>query len=368
MEPTSQEGASAAADVTCGKTLSFQLVDKVDLNHIEHISYFDLFTASKSGAVAVVCPEGSPSLSVVYPGTDRPPVLLSEDQAYSSALFINICKGKSGVERELQIEVHRKTSEVQRKSSVGPQEVQRKSSVGPQEMQRKTSAWQEGPENESASQSQEYIAATCTSDKSIHLWNLEDLTFNVVCNMKTTETSELMNLCIIDDTTIAYGDMKPKPDGTHRVYIMKTSTDGWSLRSILNLDVKNIGDMCFVKATDGTPCLVLSCPSEHYVTAVQLVGGETRWTSGEDLMGKECCPWSICTDRINNTIYVADFVKHKLFLLSPEDGTITDSVDLRQFDVIKPFCVRIEGDFIYVSHVGRSRKKKQITKLKKNKD
>ena len=231
------------------------------LDHIEHMSYFDLLTASKSGAVAIVCPEGKPSLSIVYPGTDRPPMVVSNDQVYSSALFIKTPEEKSGIECEFPMD-----------SSTGHGiEVCHKSS-GVMEGMEKGAA-----KDELVSTSKEKLAATCTNNKSIHLWNLDELTSSVTCKMKAAETSELMNLCIIDDTTVAYGDMYPKPDGTHKVYIVNTSTDRWSLRSTLILDIRNIWDMCFIKTTDGTSCLVLSCPSEHCVNAVELVCNLWPW-------------------------------------------------------------------------------------------
>ena len=81
-------------------------------------------------------------------------------------------------------------------------------------------------------------------------------------------------------------------------------------------------------------------------------------------MGRECCPWSICSDN-DNRIYVADFVQHKLFMLSSEEGTVIGSLELHQFGITKPYCVRVKDQYIYVAHVARRGRKKQISKLTK---
>ena len=66
-----------------------------------------------------------------------------------------------------------------------------------------------------------------------------------------------------------------------------------------------------------------------------MVGGHVRWENGKDHM---VCPLSVCRD-MENTVYVADYVKNMLFLFSGEDGALLKSVNLMAHGFLRPFCV-----------------------------
>ena len=155
-----------------------------------------------------------------------------------------------------------------------------------------------------------------------------------------------MSLCVIDDRTVGCGEVYPA-DGYNRIYVLNTETEDWSLgNTVLVKGLKYIWDMCYMKTSDGTSCLVISCPGSPSVQAVEIIGGRIRWKTGVDLMGVDCFPWSVCTDR-DNTVYMTDPVNEKLYLLSAEDGAVIRSVSLRPYGIISPVCVReVEATFM----------------------
>ena len=119
-----------------------------DMIHIDHLAQKDpnnnilnKFSLSSSGAIGIACHGGRPSLSVIYPGSSRPPQALSTEEGYlPSAVFI-------------------------------------------------------------MKSAKECLAATCSN--TIHLWNLEDSTSSIVYKQKLDYRKD-MNLCVIDDRTVAY--------------------------------------------------------------------------------------------------------------------------------------------------------------------
>ena len=115
-----------------------------------------------------------------------------------------------------------------------------------------------------------------------------------------------------------------------------------------------------MKTVDGTPCLLLSCPNDRNVQAVEIVGGRIRWKVGMQQMGEKCCPWSIYTDE-NNTVYVTDWDYQRIHILSGEDGSATRSINLYPYGVRDPHCVRIHDEHIYIGHMDESSKKYQIS-------
>ena len=79
-----------------GDTSALNLIETIKVNHIEIDQifgggFFTKFTVSKSsGAIGIASRRDKPSLSIMYPGSDKPPLVLSRKDEYGSALFITI--------------------------------------------------------------------------------------------------------------------------------------------------------------------------------------------------------------------------------------------------------------------------------------
>ena len=285
-----------------------------DMIHIDHLAQKDpinnilnKFSLSSSGAIGIACHDGRPSLSVIYPGSSRPPQALSTEEGYlyvPSAVFI-------------------------------------------------------------MKSAKDCLAAICSS--TIHLWNLEDNTSSVIYKRKF-DIGFGINLCVIDDRTVAYGEVDPSGDGCQKIYILMTNTQPWSLSSMLVVrGIELIKDMCYMKTTDGTACLLLSCLHDNNVQAVEIVGGRIRWKVGKQQMGEKCFPESICTNE-NNTVYVTDWVCPRIHILSGEDGSAIRSISLKPYGVIHPGCIRVHDQSIYIGHLDESQKKYKISKFRKSID
>ena len=84
----------AGAESQTGNTSMLTLLETIKVNHIERLNILGLFikfTVSElSGSVAITSIQDKPSLSIMYPGTDKPPLVLSRDGKYRSALFVKI--------------------------------------------------------------------------------------------------------------------------------------------------------------------------------------------------------------------------------------------------------------------------------------
>ena len=71
------------------------LCQTMEVNHIAIDPVFSpfftkLFTSELSDSICIASLLEKPSLSVMYPGTDKPPLILSRDDQFSSALFVTI--------------------------------------------------------------------------------------------------------------------------------------------------------------------------------------------------------------------------------------------------------------------------------------
>ena len=242
--------------------------------------------------------EKSPSVSVIYPGIGKPSVILSDDKEFWSSVFMR---------------------------------------------------------NEA-----NLLAATCSHDNSIHLWDVEKGTSSVVYKFQS-DVEERKILCLIDDKTVACRDVGRPVDGVHHVEILSTATEPWSLKTTVRINsVKDIYNMCYMQTVDGTACLLLCSPRDHMVQAVEVIGGHVRWDSGKQQQMKR--PLSVCTDAAN-TVYVADFVENKLFFLNSEDGSIFSYVNLAQYDFVRPFCVCVHDEHLYVGHLDEKEEKPRISKF-----
>ena len=278
---------------------ALKLVKTRDLDHIQGAVYSHYFDVSNSSAIAVSS-HGSPSVSVIFPNKDKSPLVLSTDKNYGSVAFVEKLD-------------------------------------------------------------KEYLAAVWNG-RSIHLWDMEKNTSQVVYNFESTPQKQ-MNFCVLDSKTVACGAVYPTDEGFHEIYILNTESKMWNLGNILIVDgVRVIYDMCYSQTIDGTSCMLLCCPHEHEVQAVELIGGRIRWKTEKQLMGVGFLPWSICADK-NSTVYVVDNYLHRMHLLSAEDGSVLKTVSLFPYGIVTPSTIRVLDKDVYIAHVDKDWKKSQITKF-----
>ena len=210
----------------------------------------------------------------------------------------------------------------------------------------------------------EFLATPCFTDASIHLWDIENCTSRVVYREGSKEKKR-MRLCVIDDETVGYAETFPTDD-VHNVYVLNTSTDQWSLRNTLRLrtGLKYIWDMCYTQLTDGTSCLVLLSHGDRKVMAIEMLGGNIRWSIGTQQMGERFLPCSVCADSDHN-VYVCDWNQLKVDKLSSDDGSVISTVLNAQHEFRQARWVRMYNYCLYVSHFNNLHEVKwQISKYK----
>ena len=263
------------------------------------------FSVAESGAIGVSCEE-NPSLSVIYPDTGKPPIVLSDTKAFRLNTFLQV-SGK------------------------------------------------------------EYLAAACDEDGCLYLWDIESKTSRKVFDPKLPWDGRYkeMNVFKIGGTTIGYGEVDALSDGSRRVFVLQTDTEELALTSTLRLFTPDyISDMCYMEVDGGTPCLLLCFPHGHCIMAVEMIGGKTRWEAGKEQMGEKFEPWSICSDD-DNTVYVADYWEDRICLLSAEDGSVIKSIDARHYRIENLIAVRFQDQHLYIEHYTTPRYKYAISKFKK---
>ena len=287
---------------------TLKLVTTWDLVHVNTVEgemcLGNRFSISESEAIGISCKE-KPSLSVMYPNTEKATVILSDSKVYYSVTFVKVL-GK------------------------------------------------------------EYLAASCYVDGCLYLWDIESKTSKRVFDPKLTkdQKDKGMNIFTINDDTIGYGETRASPDGSRRIFILKMDTEKMTLSSILRLFTPNtILDMCYAKVDGGTPCLLLCVPWAPRIMAVEMVGGRTRWEAGKEQMAEKFYPWSICTDE-DNTVYVSDFEEIMIHLLSAEDGSFIRSIEASPYGIWNLVAVRIHDHHLYVEHINAD--KYSISKFKRN--
>ena len=203
------------------------------------------------------------------------------------------------------------------------------------------------------------LVTTCSHDNGIRIWNTMEGTSKIVYNSRSNIQARKI-LCVIDSRTVACYSMVCPTKDQHRIEILGTDTEPWKLKSVLLVDsVKDIYSMSFLYLPDGTACLLLCSPRDHCVQAVEMMGGHVRWESGKDYMVR---PLSVCPD-MENTVYVADYIENMLFLLEGEDGALLKSVDLVSHGFLRPFCVCVLDEFLFVGHLDDEEERPRISKF-----
>ena len=273
---------------------TIQLLKTWGLDHIKpvpgKVMKTNRFAVSETGAVGISCGQ-RPSLSVMYPNTDKPPVVLSDKVIYYSATFVNV-SGK------------------------------------------------------------EYLAASGQENGCLYLWDIESKTPKKAFDPNLPKIHNYMNICKIDESTIGYGEVYASFDESRRVFILRTDTEeAFTLSKTLKLFTPDaIRDMCHTEISGGKTCLLLCLPEAHQIMAVEMIGGKTRWEAGKQQMGEGFKPWSICTDQ-NDGAYVADFGQEKVHLLSATDGTVIKRFDVGSSYGLKyVFNVRFHDQHLYVQN------------------
>ena len=289
-----------------GKYPAIQPVKAWTLDHIradpKYVHRANNFTVSGSGAVGISCEE-SPSLSVMYPGTDKAPVILSNYKVHDLATFVDV-GGK------------------------------------------------------------EYLAAACSDDGCLHLWDIESKTSRKVFDpyLSRGRLYNSMNIFGINENTIGYGEACASPDGSRRVFILKTDTEELSLFSTLRLFTPgDIWDICY-RNLNNTPCLFLCVPHAHRAMSVDTIGGGIMWEARKEKMGERFDPWSICINE-HEAIYVAHYLQDTIHVLSTVDGTVIKRFEHRSYGIHNIFAVRFHDHRLYVEHKN-SKSKYAILKFK----
>ena len=249
---------------------------------IKHGRLNTKFTVSKlSGSVGIAF---SDSLSIMYPDTNKPPLILSKDGGvHTAALFITISD-------------------------------------------------------------QEYLAAA--SEDHIHIWNLERNTSSVAYKF---QESGRWHSCVIDERTVACV-AEQTSSGHHfsKIYILNTDTEKFNLNNTMRMRADGIiSDICYVKTTDGTPCLILSAIQPSRIQCMEIVGGKIRWQV-DTQFERSFFPLGIFTD--GSTVFVANTSQNVLHLLSLEDGSVLTSINLSPFSFLSS-CVRTQGEHLYVGYL-----------------
>ena len=218
-------------------TVSFQQTIKVNhivksAGHRSSSLYTGFAVSESSGSIGIASADARPSLSVIYPDTDRPPVVLSRDNRYISPFFVEISD-------------------------------------------------------------QEYLAAA--SEDQIHIWNLKRNTSSVAYKFQESGRWHLCVIdertvaCVAEQSSPGHHFSKiyilnTDTEKFNLNSTIRMSTDG------------TITDICYVKTADGTACLLLSYAYTCFVQLVEIIGGKVRWQVGIQQMGGSFHPWSICTD------------------------------------------------------------------------
>ena len=233
--PKPQPDPSAGSEM--GDTSVFTLLETIKADHVEvdhrHLGLFNNFTLSQlSGSIGTASTWDKPSLSLMHPCTDKPPLVLSRDHKYGSAVFVTI----SG---------------------------------------------------------RDYLAAA--SKDHIHLWNLAENTSCVVYKFKEQNVwlmcliDERTVACVVVGTSsdgfshiyILKTDTEMWTlSSTHLVKVDHSASD---IAYVKTSD----GTPCLVLSYSSSTSLVQS---------VELVGGKIRWHVDQQQMSEKFYPRSICTD------------------------------------------------------------------------
>ncbi len=171
-----------------------------------------------------------------------------------------------------------------------------------------------------------------------------------------------MNLCKIDDETVAYAPAFWSEEN-NQIYILHTTSSKWTVSGTVTPDLRDVtravrpnpyeegigtffSDMCYLRTPDGTACFILA--SSKSVCAVELAGSRTRWETGSHM---QWVPIGVCAERQSSYVFVCD-LGGKIHVLSSEDGALVTSMGVLQegecLVEVTPVCIHLRGRFLYV--------------------
>ena len=282
-----EQHSGKSGEPETGEVIAVTFHETMTADHIVPVrgsmsSLHTTFAVSEmSGSIGISSLQANPSVSTIFPGTEKPAQFLTKDKKYTSSLFLTISD-------------------------------------------------------------EEFLAAA--SEDRIQIFSLARNTSGEAYRF---EESGFWHLCMIDERTVACVEESRPSDGFTKIYLLNTDSEKFHLSSILRVKAgRGITDICLVKTTNSTPCLLLTFPSDNFIQSVEMIGGKVKWQSAGSRH-----PWSICTD--GRTVFVLDPAMNNLRLLSVEDGSVLTSITLYPFDMNLPSSVRLQGDYLHIGHMNK---------------
>ena len=257
-----------------------------------------------SGSVGISSLAEKPSVSVIFPGTDKPAHFLSRNEKYTSSLFLTI----SG--EEFLVAASRCRIQI----------------------------W------------------SLAKDTSAEMYKFEETGFwrlckiderTVACVGLDPSSDGFSKVCILNTGSQKFnlsGTLQVKPGGTITDMCHMKTADGTPCL-LLSFPRDNVVE-----------CVEMVGGRVRWQVDKKQIGG----SSG---MRTSFRPWSICTD--GNTVFIVDPFPGKLHLLSVEDGSVLTSNTLHQFGIDLPCCVCLHGNYLLIGHLNKTKDTYCISKFTK---
>lgn len=193
----------------------------------------------------------------------------------------------------------------------------------------------------------DYLAVHCKDEGTIHLWDIEKQKPETVYKLPAERRQIYMNLCVVDETTMAYGE-RESTAGIANIHMLKVESGVWSDWSTLKVKGGELISDMMSTQIDGTACLVLCYPEEGIVEAIEIAGGDSIWKKGKEELGEHFRPWSFCIDN-SNILHIVD-LQNTVHHVQCNDGTLLQSSDRSSDKMRSPYIIRTQGDFIYIGY------------------
>ena len=308
MQSRVMEWLKRQSELDTKDTSGLTLLDRMRISHIEQgggtSSLHTKFAISESELIGIASPQAKPTLSVMHPGTDEPPLISPRQDGYTSALFITISD-------------------------------------------------------------QEYLAAASVDQ--IHLWNLADNTSSVVYKFKEEKDWHLCAIdertvgCVAEQPALdGYSKIYALNTGAEK-FNLSSALQVKAGRGITDIRfVKTTDGTPCVLLSFPWNFLVQLVEMVGGKVRWQVDKQQMGSSSG---MRASFRPWSICTD--GSTVFVLTARPTKLHGLSLEDGLVVVSINLHPFGIIYPSCVRLRREHLYVGHMSENQDSFCVSKFTK---
>ena len=294
-----------------GEVVAMNLHETMEANHIVPVRRrfmspnMTFAVSERSGSVAIAVFEAKPSLSAIFPGTDKPVHVLSRDEVYASTAFLTISDEEFLVTTSIdRIQIWDST----------------KNTSGEAYRFEENGLWHLCAIDERT------IACVAEQPPSngftkVHILNTETENFHLSNTLRVKTGHEMSDICFVKT-----------PDGTACLLLSFPTNSRIQLVEMVGGRVR------------------------WQVDKKQMGGSSGMRTS--------FIPWSICTD--GNAVFIVDPFLGKLHLLSVEDGSVLASITLHQFGIEIPCCVRLQGDYLHIGHMNKKGDTYCISKFTKN--